>query len=288
MFTEDGKRRDGRDRSGAKSASGPSASSPDGAGESRSAARQPASAPPRREQSGPLRTNLERFVEFTPEEVRTLERLSVSPQSFKAGQTILHEGSNPDCICMIVQGVAYRYKLLASGRRQILGYIIPGDLCDTNFIVFNQLDYSVTALGDCLVASIPIRDLKQLVAQSPNVERALLQAALVDVAILREWLANVGQRNAYQRLSHFFCEMFVRLKAVGLAAGDGSVELPINQAVLADTTGLTPVHVNRIVQRLRKEQLIELRRHHLVIADPRRLAEVAGFDDNYLTVQRID
>lgn len=240
----------------------------------------------RRDSPNPLVASLKRFGRFGPDEIRAIERIPVEGRGFQAGQMVMAEGNSADCICLIDRGVAARYKRLFGARRQILGYLIPGDICDIDLLVFNQPDYSVTALSDCFVVKIPIDIMNRTVAQFPMIERALSQAASINVTVLREWLSNVGQRNAYQRLSHFFCEMFVRLQAVGLADADGSLELPINQADLADTMGLTSVHISRTLQRLRSEQLIDLRRRHLIICDPRRLAEVAGFDASYLKVPR--
>jgi CRP-like cAMP-binding protein len=178
--------------------------------------------------------------------------------------------------------MAYRYKLLPGGRRQILGYLIPGDICDTHFLLFNQPDHCLALASDSLVAKVPLRAILVVVARYPRIERAFMLAALLEHAIMREWLLNMGQRNARQGLGHFLCEMHLRAAAVGLVAPDGSVALPINQAALADTIGQTPVHVNRTLQRLRKDNLILLRQRRLTILDPCRLAEESGFDAQYL------
>ena len=188
----------------------------------------------------------------------------------------------PDHVYLIVRGMACRYKLLSNGQRQVLGYLIPGDLCDVNFLRLSKSDHSVALLSDALVVKIPMRQMVDLLTCYPRIERALALAALLDIAILREWLLNVGQRNALQKLSHFFCEMMVRLSAIDQTHGDGSFDLPVNQATLADTTGLTPVHINRTLQRLRSDGLITLSKRRLTILQFDRLAAIAGFDDNYL------
>ncbi len=186
---------------------------------------------------------------------------------------------------LILGGLAFLFKHPAAGRRQIVGYRVPGDFCDVHLSELYPLDYSVAALGPVRVASIPVRDLSDLLARHPAIERAFALAELLDLAMLREWLLNIGQRNAQQKLCHFFCEMSVRLRAVGMVNGDGSVELPLDQAVLADTTGLTLVHINRTLQQMRHDRLVELGKRRLTVRDPERLAAVAEFDTSYLRVE---
>ena len=234
------------------------------------------------ETSNPLVRKLETFVTLRTDEIDALEALSRHPKQYRADQTLIHEGAAVDHVCLIVQGLACRYKLLAGGRRQIMGYLIPGDICDVHFVMLNTPDHSLALVGDSQVVKIPTHKIRDLILRFPKIERALALAGLVDCAILREWLLNIGQRDAMQKLSHFFCEMSVRLKAIGRIHDDGSFELPVNQMTLADTIGLTPVHINRTLQRLRTAGLIRLCQRRLTILDPTRLALVAGFDGNYL------
>ncbi len=235
--------------------------------------------------ANPLVAKLERFVSLGFDEVASIDALCRERRKLPADHLIIEEGSRPDHVCMILHGFAYRYKTLAGGRRQILGYLVPGDLCDVHFAVFDRLDHSIAALGDCQVVEMPIAALLDLIARHPSIERGLALAALVDRSILHEWLLNIGQRNAYQKLSHFFCEMSARLEAIGHVNGDGSLDLPLNQAALADTIGLTLVHINRTLQRMRSEGLIALRGRRLTIQDQQRLAAIAGFEKDYLTLQ---
>ena len=116
----------------------------------------------------------------------------------------------------------------------------------------------------------------------PKIERALMWATLVDEATLREWLLNVGQRDALQKLSHLICELCVRLSVVNLVENQETFVMPVTQSELADTTGMTTVHVNRSMQRLRKDGLIATKDGKMTILDFARLAAVAGFDEVYL------
>lgn len=236
--------------------------------------------------SNPLAKKLEHFAHLEAGDLKALDDLMTFPKVLRAGQILIHERNAVDHVYLIVQGMACRYKLLPGGERQILGYLIPGDLCDIHFIAVNEPDHSVALLSDAQVIKIPTQKISALLASHPQIERGLSYAALLDMAILREWLLNVGQRNALQRLSHFFCEMELRLARIGQLAEDGSFDLPINQMALADTTGLTPVHINRTLQRLRNDALIRLGHRRLSIVDHERLAAIAGFDDNYLQVKQ--
>lgn len=230
----------------------------------------------------PLVRKLGDFVLLNEDEIAAIAELSSAPIPYRSGQILVHEGDAADYIYMLTQGMGCRYKLLPSGERQILGYIIPTDLCGIRLGALRRSDHSVALLSDSLLVKVPMWRMLDLLRRFPKVERALALSALLDVAILREWLLNIGQRNAYQKLCHFFCEMSVRLHSVGQVHDDGSFDMPINQSALADTTGLTCVHVNRTLQRLRHEGLIALRHRRLTILDFDRLATNAGFDDDYL------
>ena len=236
--------------------------------------------------ANPLVKKLEQSARLDETDIQALNALVAAPKMMRSGQVLVHENSVLDQVYLIVQGMACRYKLLPDGERQIIGYLIPGDLCDIHFITLTKPDHSVALVSDSQVVKIPTQKLNALLANNPRIERALSLAALHDIAILREWLLNVGQRNALQKLSHFFCEMMLRLSRVGQVADDGSFELPINQMALADTTGLTPVHINRTLQRLRSDGLIRLYQRRLSIIDSDRLAAIAGFDDSYLQINQ--
>lgn len=235
--------------------------------------------------AAPLVAKLHRLAAINSGDAASLHSLTQYLRRACAKKVLIAEGAPLDQLSLIVQGLAYCHKVLPCGRRQILGYLIPGDLCGLDFVGPERPDYSVALMSDAVVASISVNELFALRTSRPNIDRALLAAALIDRAILREWLLNVGQRSAFERLSHFFCEMSARLRAIGLVSDDGSFEFPLNQIALADTTGLTTVHVNRTLQRLRNEGLIILRKRRLTIPDFRRLAELAGFDGEYLKIE---
>lgn len=230
----------------------------------------------------PLHARLRQFLSLSVDETSALDALPHRPRALRPEETLVHEGEGHDHVYLVLRGFAYRYKLLANGHRQILGFLLPGDLCDIEFADGIRPDHSVAALNDAVVATIPVSKINETRRVHPNIDTALSIAASAERSILRHWLLNVGQRNAVRRITHLLCEMAVRLSGVGHHNSDGSVDVPVSQAALADTTGMTTVHVNRSLQRLRRDGLIELYRNRLKIIDPERLADIAGFDGDYL------
>lgn len=148
-------------------------------------------------------------------------------------------------------------------------------------MVLRQMDHSIATISPCTVVDIP-RDSILALLQRPALSLALWCAALVDAAVLREWLVNVGQRRAGQRLAHVLCELLLRLRIVGLA--ENNYDLPISQTDLADTIGVSNVHLNRVLQDLRRENLISWKGEILAIPDIDRLMKYSGFNPNYLHI----
>lgn len=198
-----------------------------------------------------------------------------------AGQTIIEQGERPDDVRLVLSGFAYRYKVLRDGKRQIVALLVPGDFCDLHVAILGAMDHGIAAMSLCTIADLSRATVLDLTEKYPRIGRALWWATLVDEAVLREWLVNIGRREAAPRMAHLFCELLVRLQAVGLA-DQASYPFPLTQVDLADALGLTPVHVNRTVQALRQAGLIVLKKRRLAIPDVRRLKAFCEFDPIYL------
>lgn len=226
-----------------------------------------------------------KFVALDVADVAAIAALTQARRIFGSHETLVHEDSKAERIYLIVEGVGYRYRFLADGRRQIFGYLLPGDLCDTQFVLLDRCDHNVGLLCDSEVAVISPRDLMTAMVNHPKIERALLMLAVVEGAMMREWLLNIGQRNAFQKIAHFFCEMATRLEAAGLMDGNGCYPFPATQTEIADTLGLTVVHVNRTLQRLRGEGILYWSRRQFQIVNRSALETVAGFDSAYLHLE---
>ena len=185
---------------------------------------------------------------------------------------------------LVIKGFACRYKLRADGTRQIVAYLLPGDMCDPDGPLLDRADHFVGTLSACTVATVPREALVTVMQDFPAIARAVRIASLVDEATLREWLLNVGRRTAEERLAHLFCEVLLRMRAVGLVDGN-RCDLPATQTDLADTTGLSVVHVNRVLQEMRRQRLIALSAGKLEILDLPRLRALAEFKPNYLHLE---
>ncbi len=224
---------------------------------------------------------LERYVRLSNEDKATLRSAARDKiKRLRPREDVIREGEKPTNINLILSGWACRYKVLEDGRRQIMAFFLPGDVCDLNIFVLKEMDHSVGALTPLTYAEIT-RETFDEMAEHPRIVQAMWWDTLVCAAIQREWTVNLGQRTAIERIAHLLCELYIRLHTVGLTV-DGRCELPVTQSELADATGLTPVHVNRTLQELRAQRLIVLHGKELQILDFDRLKNVALFNDNYL------
>lgn len=198
-----------------------------------------------------------------------------------AHQKLIERGDRPQDVHLVLSGFACRYKVLRNGKRQIVALLAPGDFCDLHVAVLGAMDHSIATLSPCLVADLPRDTILDLTEHHPRIARALCWTTLVDEAILREWLVNMGQREADQQIAHLFCELLVRLQVAGVADANG-YPFPLTQEDLAETLGLTSVHVNRTLRAMREAGLIVLQKRQLYIPDVERLKAFCDFDPDYL------
>jgi CRP-like cAMP-binding protein len=232
--------------------------------------------------TSPLTKKLKCFRQLSAEEIIAINVLPCRSKQMGVEQVFIHEGTIANHLFLILEGFAYRYKLLADGRRQIMAFLLPGDLCNFRFAQGEPADHSVAALSNASVGIISIAAFASLRTEYPKINDACSLALLSERTILRQWVMNVGQRNALQRISHLFCEISARMNAIGRGNEGGLIDFPLTQAALADTIGLTTVHVNRSLRLLRDRGLIAYRRQRVTIVDASGLASQAGFDHDYL------
>jgi CRP-like cAMP-binding protein len=225
---------------------------------------------------------LRRFTPLGDEEVAALVRLVANPARHPRGTDLVREGERPEATQLLLRGWACRYKILSNGKRQIVGFLVPGDSCDVHVTLLDVMDHSIELLTDADVVAIPAGKSKRLMERFKRIETALWCSTLVDEAILREWLANMGQRDGHARVAHLLCELWFRLKAIGQVDEREEFDFPLTQEQIGDALGLTPVHVNRMLKRLKEERLIALEQRRLRLLDPPRLFAFCGFDPSYL------
>jgi CRP-like cAMP-binding protein len=228
---------------------------------------------------------LESIATPSAEERRAIEDLPVKFHKIGARHDIFREGDTPAHCCLILDGWACRYKLLSEGKRQILSFHIPGDIPNLQTLHIHAMDHSIAAITSATVAFIPHESIRTLAARLPNIASLFWRDTLIDAAIFRAWMVGMGRRSAFERGAHLFCELYLKLEAVGLA-GDFRCPLPVTQADLADALGLTSVHINRVLKEMRGRALITLRGSTLVIEAWNELLRVAEFDPLYLQLEK--
>jgi CRP-like cAMP-binding protein len=228
-----------------------------------------------------LAVRLESFTHLSADDRAAIGRISKASRIVGPRRDVIREGENPKHVLLMLDGWASRYKTLPDGRRQIVAFFLPGDFCDLNVYILKAMDHSIGAITRLSVADISREEMDTLTANYPRIAQALWWESLVQSAIQREWTLNIGQRTAYERIAHLLVELYLRLRSVGLTQ-NGSCDFPLTQTDIADAQGLTAVHVNRTLQELRRDGLIELERRRLSIPDLRRLMDLALFNPNYL------
>lgn len=198
-----------------------------------------------------------------------------------AGAHLIREGDEPDPVFVILEGWACGYKILPDGGRQIISFLLPGDFCDIHIAILQAIDHSIMTLTKATVASLPRAEMEALIQARPTLTQAFWWSQLVDQSISRSWIVSMGRRKSVERVAHLMCELYIRMRNIGLAS-DHECRMPLTQLVLADALGLTPVHVNRVLRVLKTEKVMELSHGSLRINEPEKLAQIAGFDGNYL------
>ena len=228
---------------------------------------------------------LERRDVLSEEERTALLSRAGHEIDFAAGADLVREGDRPDRSMLVVTGFTTRYRDLSDGKRQITAIHIPGDFVDLHSFLLKEMDHSVGALSTCRVITFPHRNLTRLTEQQPHLTRLLWLLTLLDSAINREWIVAMGRRSAAEQLAHLICEFCARLEVIGQVK-DMTFTLPITQVELSDALGISPVHVNRVLQELRGENLFTWQNQTIRILDWPRLQERAEFDPLYLHLNR--
>ena len=233
----------------------------------------------------PIIVKLESILTLTDEERAAILRLPMHVMTLRPDQDIVREGDRPTRCCALLEGFTCTYKVTGVGKRQIMAFHIAGDIPDLQSLHLTTLDNSVQTLTPCRVGFIQHGDLRALCHSQPRIADAFWRETLVDGAIFREWMLNVGRREAYGRLAHLLCELVTRMRAVELVQGD-TCELPMTQSEVGDALGLSTVHVNRTLQELRGAGLITLKGGSLTVDDWEGLKHAGEFDPAYLHVER--
>jgi CRP-like cAMP-binding protein len=223
----------------------------------------------------PLSSRLSRAGRLGARELQLLAALEQPIRKLAAQQWLLDEG-DPEPPCAIVHaGWAAGFKLLADGRRQILGFALPGDMVGLASFP-GAADHAAVALTPLQISRLAQAQLFELFGEAPVLARALLRLAAEERARLAERLVSLGRRSALERIAHLFLELHQRLAVVGLTEANRFV-CPLTQEDVGDALGLTGVHVNRVLRDLRERGLLTFARHEATLHDPEGLAQLADF-----------
>ncbi len=240
------------------------------------------------EQSHPLALmvrKLEQWHPLSPDERDAVLDLPFTRRKLNAHDHIVWEGDRPQHTCLLLSGFAFRHKVAGNGGRQIMSIHMKGDIVDLQNSMLGIADHNVQMLSAGEVALIPFEAVRDLAVRLPGVGMAMWYETLVEGSIFREWILNIGRRDAHARIGHLLCEFAVRLEVAELGK-QTEYELPITQEQLADAVSLTAVHVNRTLKSLEKDGYISRSKRRITISDWQKLARVADFHPNYLHIRR--
>jgi CRP-like cAMP-binding protein len=215
------------------------------------------------------------------DEVSALLGMSGQLKEVSAHADFVRFGEPVNHSCLIVKGLAGRFGQNSDGARQITCLHIPGDMADLPSVVSPKSGWGVTALTATTILRVPHADLRRVAAKHPGIAEAFWRDCVADGSIFSEWVVNVGRRDAISRVAHVFCEMAIRCEQAG--QGDRhSFPLPMTQTDLADATGMTGVHVNRILRELRTRYIAELRAGTVTIHNWDELVRTGDFDAGFM------
>lgn len=233
----------------------------------------------------PLTRKLGAFVAMSDAELSVLDRLHRRRKTFKAGQDLVHQGQSEQAAYILASGWVVSYKIQPDGSRQIVDFQIPGDFLGLRSVLLHTSDHGIEPIVDIEAAEVLVSDLLQAFAQTPRLATAILWAVSRDEAMVVEHLVGLGRRDADARMAHFLLELGVRLSLVGLGTREG-YGCPLTQYHLADALGLSAVHVNRVLRKLREDGLVTFRDGYVTFDDYQRLVALADFDPAYLDQTR--
>ncbi len=236
----------------------------------------------------PMLQKLEYWRKFSADDRAALLALPHTIKAMQPHSYIVREFDRAEFACVMLGGYSVRHKIVAGGHRQILAIHMKGELVDLQNSMLGQADHSVQMLTAGKVALVARAEIDRIAFERPTIGRAMWTDTLVDASIFREWIANVGRRDAQTRIAHLLCEFSLRLKVAGLGERS-NYELPMTQDQIADATGLTSVHVNRTLKALESDGLIERRTPRFIeIGDWRKLAEAGDFNSHYLHLDQTE
>jgi CRP-like cAMP-binding protein len=232
-----------------------------------------------------LITRLRCVTDISAAAERLITLLPIAVRNYAANEVIVTQGAKPTNCCLVLDGFLAREKAANTSDRQIISFYVPGDIPDANTLHLPEMDHNLIGIGPAVVGFIPHQSVNDALAQSSELLHAFWRETLIDSALLRQWVVNLGQREGIARVAHLLCELAVRLDAVGLLR-DRLLPIPWTQVDVADATGMSAIHANRVIQELRTRGVVQWENRHVRIVDWKQLRDIAGFAPDYLHLKR--
>ena len=218
---------------------------------------------------------------LSDDDIAAIRALPITVKDYPAERPVVRDGQRATESCLVIEGFCIRSKTLSDGKRQILSIHIPGEIPDLMSLFLHVMDHDLSTLTPCRLGLINHEALRQLHRRKPNVAEMFWRDTLIDAAMFREWIVNVGQRPAPARLAHVMMELRERLRVIGRVDGS-SFEMPMTQEEIGEALGITGVHANRVIRQLREEGIVDLHRGRATVLNEARFLELSDFDDRYL------
>ncbi|WP_207461510.1 Crp/Fnr family transcriptional regulator [Azospirillum sp. SYSU D00513] len=233
----------------------------------------------------PLRLKLSSYLKLTDDEQAFLAELERAVSRHPARTDLLVQGERYGSVRVMRGGWAIRHKALPDGRRQVINFVLPGDIIGIYSNLFETADHSITTLTPVEVASFPSEKILDIFRGYPRLAAAFAWSAAREEAIIAERLLSLGRRTALERMAHLIVELQRRLSVINMVE-NGLFTLPVTQEILADAMGLSIVHINRTLRRLRDSGLIEINGQRITVNNVGELSNIGQFDDHYLQLVR--
>jgi CRP-like cAMP-binding protein len=234
----------------------------------------------------PIVKKLQQWAPLSEADQAAVLALPHTLRHLKGGHYLVWDGDKPLHSCLLIRGFAYRQKVVGDGATQIFSLHMDGDLVDLQNSLLGRADHSVQMLTDGDVALVPVEAIQRIAFERPAIGMAMWYETLVEGAIFREWIANVGRRDARARIAHLLCELALRLDVAKLGSRTGYM-MPMSQEWIADAVSLTSVHVNRVLKSLETDGLITRAKRWVEVNDWEALAATGDFNPGYLHLDQV-
>ncbi len=227
-----------------------------------------------------LAERLSHHVRLSAGEEAALARLEEQERPYRRGAVVIGENESPRELFIVRAGWLHSSAVLGNGSRQIMRFHFKGDIVGLPLLAFRDSPETITAVTDVTLSPFSRERLAGLVADHPRLAALLLALAVAGRVSLADRLASIGRTSARARVASLLCEIYRRMRVLGLA-GDSGIQLPLTQEEIGDATGLTAVHVNRMMRGLAEDGVIERNGSQLRVLDEDRLCVEANFIDRH-------